>query len=161
MASKSAFSRSLHDCKTGVCVREGVAEGAAEGVFDAAFLAKLWKMLPNTLDDPGLDRGGCSVCARTDGDACRVATGALVCVASAALFCCSANRRACSAASRSSQYCGGSESTGNIVAVVSCVMRQSGFEVWCVAILARRCVEYWVLIIKVQRCRVADYDFFR
>jgi hypothetical protein len=41
IASKSAFSRSLHDCSTGVCVREGAIEGAGEGVLDAALFAKL------------------------------------------------------------------------------------------------------------------------
>ena len=70
VASKSAFSRSLHDCRTGVWVREGATEVAGEGVLDAALLAKLWNMLPNTLDDPGLDSGECSVCAKLDGDAC-------------------------------------------------------------------------------------------
>jgi hypothetical protein len=72
-------------------------------------------MLPRTPDDPTLDSGGCSDCARLEGAACFVATGALSCAASAALCCSCASFLAASSAARSSQYCGASESTGNIV----------------------------------------------
>ena len=104
---------------TGVCVREGVADAAIDGAgeIDPEFvLLRFWNMLPKTLLDPGRDSDcGCSACAILPGDACSVALGAFTCAASAAFFCSSAILRA---ASRSSQYCAGRVSTGNIVIVV-------------------------------------------
>lgn len=54
-------------CCAGVCTLDGTAEGAGDGVLLDALFTNPWKILPNTLDEPGLDNGGCSVCARIDG----------------------------------------------------------------------------------------------
>ena len=64
----SLFSLSDIDCAAGVCDREGAADGAgdgrSEGVVEDALFTNPWNMLPRTLDDPGLDNGGCNVGAR-------------------------------------------------------------------------------------------------
>lgn len=73
---------------------------------------KPWKMLPSTLDETGLDISG-----RCEKTVLRLFGRGDVC---AATCCCCilANLLAASAASRSSKYCAGMVSTGNIVAVL-------------------------------------------
>jgi hypothetical protein len=147
IASNSAFALSALDCNIGVCVREGAIEAAGDGVAEPARL-KPWNMLPRTPDDPTLDSGGCSDCARLEGAACFVATGAFSCAASAALFCSCANFLAASSAARSSQYCGASESTGNIVLFRARVESEGVCRR-----LVVRCEGNRGLIIKIQQSR--------